>query len=50
MLTSKQCEKLKDLLGMNLRTIKAYLMKEDFQRFWGLYLPSQCSQIFGSML
>ena len=26
--------KLSDLLSMNLRTVKAYILKEDFQRFW----------------
>ncbi len=39
-LTARQCEKLKDLLGMNLRTVKAYLMKEDFQRFWDYTYPA----------
>lgn len=43
-LTSKQCEKLKDLLGMNLRTIKAYLMKEDFQRFSGYIYPANAAK------
>jgi transposase len=43
-LTSKQCEKLKDLLGINLRTIKAYLMKEDFQRFWGYIYPANAAK------
>lgn len=42
-LTSKQCEKLKDLLGMNLRTIKAYLMKQDVQRFGGYIYPAKAA-------
>lgn len=33
-LTEKQTVKLSELLKMNLNSIKAYLMKEDFQRFW----------------
>ena len=34
-LTDKQTSKLGDLLKLNLNSIRAYLMKEDFQRFWG---------------
>ena len=33
-LTDKQVDKLSDLLACNLNTIRAYLLKEDFQRFW----------------
>lgn len=33
-LTDKQGIKLKELLACNLKTIRAYLLKEDFQRFW----------------
>jgi len=33
-LTDKQAVKLEELLGYNLRVIRAYLMKEDFERFW----------------
>ena len=33
-LTEKQAPKLKELINLNLSSIKAYLMKEDFQRFW----------------
>ena len=33
-LTEKQTVRLGELLKMNLTSIKAYLMKEDFQRFW----------------
>lgn len=38
-LTEKQAVRLKELLAMNLRTVKAYLMKEDFQRFWEYRSP-----------
>lgn len=33
-LTRKQAVKLKELLKYNLQTVRAYLLKEDFQRFW----------------
>ena len=43
-LTDKQCEKLKDLLVMNLKSVKAYLMKEDFQRFWSYIYPGNAAK------
>jgi transposase len=33
-LTDDQTEKLSLLMGYNLRVIRAYMMKEDFERFW----------------
>lgn len=33
-LTSRQASKLKDLVNLNLRTIRAWLLKEEFERFW----------------
>jgi len=33
--TEKQTIKLQELLAINLKTVRAYLLKEDFQRFWG---------------
>jgi transposase len=33
-LTKKQTVKLRELMQYNLQTIKAYLMREDFNRFW----------------
>jgi transposase len=33
-LSEKQTSRLGDLLKLNLSSIKAYLMREDFQRFW----------------
>lgn len=38
-LTDNQVDKLQDLLACNLKTIRAYLLKEDFQRFWEYQLP-----------
>ncbi len=38
--TEKQTAKLKELLAINLKTIRAYLLKEDFQRFWGYKSPA----------
>lgn len=32
--TEKQTTKLKELVAINLKTVRAYLLKEDFQRFW----------------
>lgn len=34
-----QVDKLQDLLACNLKTIRAYLLKEDFQRFWEYQMP-----------
>ena len=39
-LTTKQATKLEDLLQYNLKTIKVYLMKEEFQLFWTYVSPS----------
>jgi len=33
-LTEKQTVKLSELLKYNLRTVRAYLLREEFQRFW----------------
>jgi len=33
-LTVNQATKMKDLLKRNLQSVKAYLLKEDFQKFW----------------
>ena len=38
--TDTQGLKLDELLQMNLRTVKAYLLKEDFQRFWNYTYPA----------
>lgn len=32
--TESQAAKLKELVAINLKTVRAYLLKEDFQRFW----------------
>lgn len=39
-LTDKQVVRLKELLKTNLLSIKAYLMREDFQRFWTYHMPA----------
>jgi transposase len=39
-LTDKQQVTLAELLRYNLRTVRAYLLKEDFQAFWDFMLPS----------
>ena len=33
-LTDDQVTKLSELMGYNLRVVRAYMMKEDFERFW----------------
>jgi len=39
-LSEKQEVKLKDLLKYNLKSVRAYLLKEDFQGFWEYVSPS----------
>ena len=38
-LTSQQKFRLRDLLRYNLQTVRAYLLKEDFQQFWEYNSP-----------
>lgn len=38
-MTTKQTVKLAELMKYNLRTVRAYLLKEDFQRFWEYVSP-----------
>ena len=38
-LTEKQEVRLADLLPYNLRSVRSYLLKEDFQFFWGYRSP-----------
>lgn len=57
-LTEKQAVKLKDLLSYNLRTIKAYLLKEEFNLFWeyvsphwaGKFLDVWCTKVMRSKI
>lgn len=39
-LTERQGLKLRELLRMNLRTVRAYLLKEQFHRFWDYRSPA----------
>jgi len=39
-LTTKQRGRLRDLLRMNLRTVKAYLLTEQFEHFWTYKSPT----------
>ena len=43
-LTEKQEPKLAELLQYNLRSVRAYLLKEDFQFFWGYISPYWAGQ------
>jgi transposase len=42
--TGKQEVKLADLLRYNLRTVRAFLLKEDFQQFWAYTSPYWAGQ------
>jgi transposase len=52
-LTGQQRFRLRDLLRYNLQTVRAYLLKEDFQQFWeyespswaGKFLDEWCCQV-----
>ena len=43
-LTEKQADKLDDILQYNLKSVRSYLMKEDFQRFWDYTYPANASK------
>jgi transposase len=57
-LTSQQKFRLRDLLRYNLQTVRAYLLKEDFQQFWdydsptwaGMFLDFWCYQTMRSRI
>lgn len=57
-LTDKQQLRLRDLLRYNLQTVRAYLLKEDFQQFWkynsprwaGMFLDFWCRQTMRSRI
>jgi transposase len=57
-LTEKQEVKLKDLLKYNLKSVRAYLLKEDFQGFWeyispawaGKFLKRWCTRVMRSKI
>jgi len=39
-LSAKQRPRLRDVLRYNLKTVRAYLLKEDFQQFWNYHSPT----------
>jgi transposase len=57
-LTSEQRFRLRDLLQYNLKTVRAYLLKEDFQQFWeynsptwaAKFLDEWCQQVMRSRI
>jgi transposase len=57
-LTDHQRVRLRDLLRYNLRSVRAYLLKEDFQQFWdyvsptwaGKFLDEWCRQVMRSRI
>jgi len=57
-LTGQQRGRLRELLKYNLKTVRAYLLKEDFQKFWeyvsptwaGRFLDEWCTQVMRSQI
>lgn len=57
-LTDKQRIKLRDVLRYNLKSVRAYLLKEEFQRFWeydsptwaGKFLDQWCTGVMRSRI
>jgi transposase len=57
-LTDTQRLKLRDLLRYNLQSVRAYLLKEDFQQFWnydsptwaGKFLDQWCTEVMRSRI
>jgi transposase len=57
-LTTTQRFRLRELLRYNLKTVRAYLLKEDFQQFWeynsptwaAKFLDDWCSQVMRSRI
>jgi transposase len=57
-LTDNQQVKLQDLLAYNLKSVRAYLLKEDFQGFWeyvspawaGKFLDQWCTRVMRSKI
>jgi len=57
-LTVRQAQKLGDVLRYNLRTVRSYLLKEDFQSFWeyasprwaGRFLDQWCTRTMRSRI
>jgi transposase len=57
-LTDKQAVRLQELVAINLKTVRAYLLKEVFQRFWeykspawaGRYLDAWCRRTMRSRI
>ncbi|MCI0355595.1 MAG: ISL3 family transposase [Acidobacteria bacterium] len=43
-LTQKQAVKLEELLRYNLRSVRAYLLRDDFQQFWECRQPAAAGQ------
>ena len=44
-LTDQQRIRLRELLGYNLKSVRAYLLKEEFQQFWDYDLPDLGRQV-----
>ena len=46
-MTEKQTVKLAEVMQYNLRTVRAYLHREEFQRFWEYRSPSWAGRFLG---
>lgn len=49
-LTDKQRPRLKELLEYNLKSVKAYLLREDFQQFWEYVSPAWAMKFLDSWI
>jgi transposase len=45
-LISQQRFRLRDLLRYNFKTVRAYLLNEDFQQFWEYNSPAWAAKFF----
>ena len=58
MVPAQAQDRLRDLLRYNLKTVRAYVLKEDFQQFWeynsptwaGKFLDDWCTQVMRSQI
>ncbi|KMQ50452.1 transposase [Chitinispirillum alkaliphilum] len=49
-LTDKQRPRLKELLSYNIKSVRAYLLREDFQQFWEYVSPAWAMKFLNSWI
>ncbi|KMQ52282.1 transposase [Chitinispirillum alkaliphilum] len=49
-LTDKQRPRLKELLSYNIKSVRAYLLREDFQQFWEYVSPTWAMKFLNSWI